>query len=170
MGDLQSFLNANPSLLSNNSGIIDGGRELSISAIVTQVSEDHVEISHQGVLFSVNPSDIVDIQQTKSSENEQVITAIIKLRGDAVLVAVNAVPVQQFTSGLPFGFRSQGAMTSMTVSPAEEAWRARMGYPAMSEQQPQTTADMAAAMFSRSTCYWCYSDRNCGWIYDRTDP
>ena len=170
MATLKSFVAQNPDLTTSSASSEPANKELVIRAAVLAVSDDRIEILHEGARFTVSPNDVIDIEPMDKTGVTEGKPAVIKLKGDAILMAINAVPASQFASGVPFAFRSQGPMTPMLPSSAEEAWRQRVGYtlsPVVAPM-PGLEANLAAATGSQSTCYWCYSDQNCGWIYDDT--
>lgn len=170
MASLKSFTEQNPNLIAKSGGAAAGAKELTINVAILSIADQRVEMLYEGTRFSVSPDDVVDIESTNVPGGAEGRPAIIKLKGDAIVIAVNAVPAAQLAPGLPFAFRSQGPVIPMVRPPAEEAWRLRVGYPASRDFIPTPDASLAAAAASgcQATCYWCYSDENCGWIYDRT--
>jgi hypothetical protein len=131
VAEISEFLNANPHLERTEEGrsvAAEGG--ITLSATVVGVTTRQVEFLHQGSRYVIDREDVLDVSEdTSSPVPPQGKNVVMRVKPDATITSQANFPVGVLTASTPFALRNPAPPITFTPTPADAAWRARVGYP-----------------------------------------
>ncbi len=128
MPQLTEFLSKNPELETDAQPSLSDN--LSIPAVVTSVTSVHVYFEYQGSRYSVDRNNVVDISENASAPApEKGKAVLLQMKPDAVVSSQVNLPAGALVAQKPFALRHAAPPLTVQQTPADKAWRERVGYP-----------------------------------------